>query len=108
MLLFVHDSAKSEYHMKQDFLNIFGLPPTSRRVLMDIVGNGVSSVAVISRRLNMPKSSVYDAIPPLLDQSLINEYSGDRGKTYGISDKEQLTRAHTEKIAELQMAQASL
>lgn len=94
--------------MKQDFLDIFGLPPKSKEVLLDIIGNGVSSVAVISRRLSMPKSSVYDAIVPLLDQSLINEYSNNHGKTFGISDKDQLTRAHSEKIAELQKAQTSL
>ncbi len=94
--------------MKQDFLNIFGLPPKSKRVLLDIIDHGVSSVAEIAVRLAMPKSSIYDAIPPLLDQSLINEYSGERGKTFGISDKEQLARAHSLKIEELQKAQASL
>ena len=94
--------------MKQDPLDIFGLPGKSKSVLLDIVSNGVSSVAQISARLNMPKSSVYDAVIPLLEQSLINEYSDDRGRTYGISDSEQLARAHKEKIDELQKAQASL
>ena len=108
MVSYVHDSANSEYHMKQDFLEIFSLPPKSKRVLMDIIAHGVSSVAMISSRLNMPKSSIYDAVIPLLEQSLINEYSGDHGKTFGMSDSEQLTRAHKEKIEELQQAQASL
>ena len=99
---------KANNQRKRDFLEIFGLRPVSETVLMDIVSHGVSSVADISSRLSIPKSSVYDAITPLLDQSLINEYSGDRGKTFGISDNEQLTRAHSEKIAEMQKAQASL
>lgn len=94
--------------MKQDFLDIFGLSNKSKAVLTDIISNGVSSVADIAGRLNMPKSSVYDAIGPLLTQSLINEYSADHGKTFGVSDSSQLTRAHSEKIAELQQAQASL
>ena len=94
--------------MNTSFLDIFGLPPKSKLVLIDIIDHGVSSVAVISRRLNMPKSSVYDAVTPLLEQSLINEYSEGNGKTFGISDSGQLARAHKEKIEEMQKAQASL
>ncbi len=94
--------------MNTAFLDIFGLPPKSKRVLLDVIAQGISSVAVISRRLNMPKSSVYDAVIPLLEQSLINEYSDNRGKTFGISDSGQLTRAHKEKMDELQKAQTSL
>lgn len=108
MVVYVHDSAKSEYHMNTAFLDIFGLVPKSKRVLLDIIAHGVSSVADISRRLNMPKSSVYDALAPLLDQSLINEYSDNRGKTFGISEGEQLVRVHKEKMDEIQKAQASL
>lgn len=91
-----------------DFLDIFGLPPKSKAVLMDLISNGISSVADISARLNMPKSSIYDAIVPLLDQSLINEYSDNRGKSFGISDREQLTRAHAERLQSLKTAQSSL
>ena len=91
-----------------DFLDIFGLSAKSKSVLMDIINNGVSTVADISARLNMPKSSIYDAIIPLLDQSLINEYSDDRGKSFGISDREQLTRANEERLQSLKMAQFSL
>jgi len=94
--------------MKSAFLDIFGLPSASREVLLDVIENGQSPVAAIARRLGMPKSTVYDAVAPLLDQSLINEYSGERGKSYGVSDREQLARAHAAKIEELQKAQASL
>jgi len=92
----------------KDFLNIFGLPPKSKAVLLDIIDNGDSSVADISARLNMPKSSIYDAVAPLLDQSLINEYSSDRSKSFGISDPDQLARAHSERLEELKSAQTSL
>ena len=84
-----------------DFLDIFGLSGASKRILLDIIAHGVSSVADISDRLNMPKPSVYDSIAPLLDQSLVNEYSGDHGKTFGISDSEQLSRAQEEKVKEM-------
>jgi len=94
--------------MKSDFLDIFNLGDTSKEVLLDVISNGVSSVADIARRLGMPKSTAYDAITPLLDQSLVNEYSNNHGKTFGISDNEQLKRAYEEQIAGLQKAQALL
>ncbi len=91
-----------------DFLGIFGLSAPSKRVLLDIVGHGTSTVADIAARLNMPKSSVYDSLVPLLDQSLINEYSDNRGKSFGISDSDQLARAHEKRLEDLKSAQSSL
>ena len=91
-----------------DFLDIFGLSEISKKILMDILHNGDSSVADISLRLNTPKSTIYDSVTPLLDKSLINEYSGEHGKIYGLSDVEQLTRAHTLEIETLQKAHESL
>lgn len=72
------------------------------------MNNGVSSVAQISSRLHIPKSTVYDALSPLIDKSLINEYSSDHGKNFGISDSEQLIRVHTERMEELKKSHASL
>ncbi len=91
-----------------DFFEIFDLKPVPKKVLLDIVKHGDSSVANIAARLNMPKSTVYDALSPLIAKSLINEYSGDHGKTFGISDTEQLTRVHAEKMEELKKAHSSL
>jgi predicted transcriptional regulator len=97
-----------EQDQNYNFLDTFGLKGVSKRVLLDIVDNGVSSVVDIAARLNMPKSSVYDALDTLLKASLVNEYSDDRGKSFGISETEQLARIHAEKIKELQDAQSSL
>lgn len=91
-----------------DFLKTFGLKGAAQRVLLDIVDNGISTVAEISARLNMPKSSIYDALDTLLNASLVNQYSDDQGKSFGISEPEQLARVHSEKIKELQEAQSSL
>lgn len=91
-----------------DFLDSLDLKVVPRKVLLDIVRNGVSSVADISARLHMPKSTVYDALSPLIAQSLVNEYSTDRGRTFGISDSEQLARVHSEKMEELKQAHSSL
>jgi predicted transcriptional regulator len=97
-----------EQDQNYNFLDTFGLKGISKRVLLDIVDNGISTVVDIAARLNMPKSSVYDALDTLLKASLVNEYSDDRGKSFGISDNEQLARIHAEKIKELQDAQSSL
>ena len=92
----------------QAFLDIFDLSDISKQVLTDIVSHGDSSVADISARLGVPKSTIYDAVVPLLDQSLINEYVTDRCKTFGISDNDQLVRAYADKVEKLKSAQASL
>ncbi len=94
--------------INNDFLSILGLKPVPQRVLLDIVKHGTSKVTDISLRLNMPKSSIYDALSILVSNSLINEYSDDRGKTFGISDKEQLARVHNDKVEELKKAHSSL
>ncbi len=91
-----------------DFLNSFGLSAISKKILLDIIGHGLSSVADIAARLNMPKSTIYDSISPLLVKSLINEYNDGGGKKFGISETDQLSRAHAIHIEELQKAQASL
>src|SRR5690349_11540748 len=94
--------------MNQDFLDVFELKAVPKKVLLDIIRNGISSVADISSRLHIPKSTVYDALPSLVSQSLINEYSGDRGKTFGISENNQLIRVYGEKMEDLKKAQTSL
>lgn len=94
--------------INNDFLNIFGLKPVPQKVLLDVVRHGISKVTDISSRLNMPKSTVYDALSVLVGHSLVNEYSNDKGKTFGVSDKEQLARVHAEKIEELKKAHSSL
>lgn len=94
--------------INNDFLNILGLKPVPQKVLLDIVKHGESKVTDISSRLNLPKSSVYDALSTLVDMSLVNEYSDDKGKTFGISDKEQLASVHKEKIEEMKKAHSSL
>jgi len=94
--------------INKDFLNTFGLKPVPQKVLLDIIENGISKVTDISSRLNMPKSTIYDALSILVEKSIVNEYSDDKGKTFGISDKDQLARVHAEKMDELKSAHTSL
>ncbi|MBI5126495.1 MAG: hypothetical protein HZA80_01900 [Candidatus Taylorbacteria bacterium] len=91
-----------------DFLDVLGLKAVPKKVLVDLVQHGTSKVTEISSRLHLPKSSVYDALSILVEKSLVNEYSDDRGKMFGLSDNEQLARVHAEKIEEFKKAQASL
>ncbi len=90
-----------------DFLDIFGLSGPSKKVLLDIIEHGISTVADISARTGLPKSTIYDSIPPLLDQSLINQYLDDRGKSFGVSDQTQIIRANEKKLEDLKGAQNS-
>lgn len=99
---------KANKAINKGAIRSLGLPVNSEQVLQDIVKHGTSSVADISARLGMPKSSVYDATTPLLEQSLINEYSSEHGKTFGISEIEQLKRAQEQQLEELKAAQDSL
>ncbi len=94
--------------INKDFLNILGLKAVPQSVLLDIVEHGASKVTEISSRLNMPKSTIYDALSTLVAGSLVNEYSDDKGKTFGVSDKEQLARVHQEKMEEMKKAHSSL
>ena len=89
-------------------LDILGLKPSSKRELLAITEHGTSAVADLASLLSMPKSSVYDSLEELAQKGLVTEYSSERGKTFGISEKEQLTRIHGEKIEELQNAHSSL
>jgi predicted transcriptional regulator len=89
-------------------LDILGIKPSSKRVLLAITEHGTSAVADIASRLSMPKSSVYDSLDELSQKGLVTEYNSERGKSFGISEKDQLTRIHSEKIEELQSAHSSL
>ncbi len=92
----------------QSFLDTFNLKQKEKAVLLDLISNGASSVASIATRTNIPKSTVYDSLSDLLSIGLINEYSDEKGKMFGISDKTQLTYAHQKKIEEMQKAHSEL
>lgn len=91
-----------------DSFDILGLKPATRRVLIYLTEKGTSAVTDIASFLNIPKSSVYDALSELIDKSLVVEYSNDKHKTFGIPDKEQLVRVHKKEIADLESAHGAL
>ena len=89
-------------------LGILGLKPASKRVLITLSEQQTLGDADIASKLNMPKSSVYDALNELIEKSLVTEYSNDKGKTFSIADNEQIIRVHKKKIEDLQKAQTEL
>jgi hypothetical protein len=89
-------------------LSVLGLKPGAKRVLLDLSENGVSPAASIAARLRMPKPSVYDALHELVHESLVTEFSEDRGKTFAITDKEQILRIYKKKMEEMALAQSNL
>ncbi len=90
--------------MINDALTVLGLKHASKRVLIALTENGTSTAADIASFLNLPKSSVYDALSELVGKSLIVEYSEDRSKTFGIPDNEQLVRVHKQEMNDLESA----
>jgi sugar-specific transcriptional regulator TrmB len=89
-------------------LGNLGLKAASRRVLSFLLASGVSPVSKISFDLNMPKSTIYDAVEELIGKSLVIEYNSNNTKEYGIIDPKQLARIHDEKILQLKKDQEEL
>ena len=89
-------------------LEVLGLKTASKRVLEALVNIGTASAADIAAVLNMPKSSVYDALYELTNKSLAVEYIDNNGKTFSIPDQDQLARIHQNKINEIQNAHENL
>ncbi len=98
--------------MKEENINqtfdVLGLKPASKRVLIALTESDTSSAADLAAKLNMPKSSVYDALNELIEKSLVTEYSDDKGKTFAIPDQDQLARVHKAKMTELESAHKTL
>lgn len=89
-------------------LEILGIKPATKRVLEVLVKRNDSSAADLATELNMPKSSVYDALNELLRNSLIIELSGNNSKRFAISDTDQLARIHAQKMKELSSAHTEI
>ncbi len=91
-----------------DVLKDLGLKPIAQRVLITLTEKGATSVADLSSLLNMPKSSIYDAVSQLVERSLVTEHLDERGRLFEVSDKDQLVRVYTEKINNLKSAHETL
>ncbi len=82
-----------------------GLKNNSKRVFELLLVSKPVSVALIAKELHLPKSTIYDAIAELMEDSLLVEYSEGNGKKYGIAPKDQIISLHQKKIKELQLSQ---
>jgi sugar-specific transcriptional regulator TrmB len=84
------------------------IKPNAQLVLDYLIKHGLSPVKDIAHSLNIPKSTVYDSLDELVTQSLVIEYSEERGRIFGIADKEQIAKISEQKIKELQDNQNKL
>lgn len=82
-----------------------GIKNNPKRVFELLLLSKPVSVATLAKELHLPKSTVYDAISELMEDSLLVEYSEGNGKKYGIAPKDQIINLHQKKIKELQISQ---
>ncbi len=88
-----------------DISQYLGLKNNAKRVFELLLVSKPAPVSLISKELHLPKSTIYDAISELMEESLLVEYSENNGKTYGIAPKDQIINLHQKKIKELQLSQ---
>jgi sugar-specific transcriptional regulator TrmB len=82
-----------------------GIKNNAKRVFELLLVSKPSPVSLIAKELHLPKSTIYDAISQLMDESLLIEYAEGTGKKYGIAPKEQIINLHQKKIDDLQLSQ---
>ncbi len=82
-----------------------GIRNNPKRVFEFLLLSKPVPVSVIAKELHLPKSTVYDSISELMEDSLLVEYSEGTGKKYGIAPKDQIISLHQRKIKELQVSQ---
>ena len=89
-------------------LEILGLKPIAQKVFIHLTEHGTSPVTDIAFKLNIPKSSIYDALSELLVESLVIEYSENKNKTFGVIDNDGLEKIIFQKVEKLKNAGSAL
>lgn len=93
---------------KENIFKSLGIKANSQLVLDFLITHNLSSVKDIAFELNLPKSTIYDALDELMIESLVTEYVEDRGRVFGITDKERIIRVGDQKIEEFKKNQEKL
>lgn len=89
----------------KDSLSILGLKDNAQRVLLYLTEHGISPVVQIAVGLNLPKTSVYDALSELIEKSFVAEYNEGKSKQFGMIDPAGVEKISNEKIKEIRSAQ---
>lgn len=89
----------------KDSLSILGLKDNAQRVLLYLTEHGISPVVQIASGLNLPKTSVYDALSELIEKSFVAEYNEGKSKQFGIIDPAGIEKISDERIKEIKSAQ---
>ncbi len=89
----------------KDSLSTLGLKDNAQRVLLYLTEHGISPVVQIAAGLNLPKTSVYDALSELIEKSFVAEYNEGKSKKFGTIDPDGIEKITNEKIKEIRSAQ---
>jgi sugar-specific transcriptional regulator TrmB len=89
-------------------LSLLGIKKTAQDVFAHLLKHGPTLVADIATAMHMPKSTIYDTLSELLGQSLVVEYSDERGKRFAAISAEEVDALYKKKITELTSASQML
>ena len=95
---------KKHIHLDQISKHL-GIKNNAKRVFELLLISKPSPVSFIAKELHLPKSTIYDAVSELMNESLLIEYVEGNGKKYGIAPKEQIISLHQKKIKDLELSQ---
>lgn len=73
-----------------DFLHSLGLGKIETIVYLDLIDNGHSSVLDVSKRAQIHRSNVYDAIRRLIERGFVVELNKGEGKLFRARNPEQI------------------
>jgi HTH-type transcriptional regulator, sugar sensing transcriptional regulator len=113
--ILVYKSANSDDPMKKNnieelksTLSLLGLKENSKKVFISLLELGASQASVVAAHLDIPKSTIYDALRELSDLALVAEFDEDNKKKFGLNDLAQISNLHKQKINELRESDESI
>ncbi|MEY2641143.1 MAG: hypothetical protein RL150_536 [Candidatus Parcubacteria bacterium] len=95
-------------HSPSDALSLLGVKKTAQDVFTYLLKHGPTLVADIATAIHLPKSTIYDTLRELLVESLVIEYSDERGKRFAAISAEEVTALYKKKIEALTAASETL
>ncbi len=84
-------------------LSALEIPEAGRRAYCDLLVHGESSARALAQRLDVPRSSIYDHLRPLLTQQLVVEKEKEGKAVFGIHDIDDVGRLVNARVESLMM-----
>ncbi len=70
----------------QSILELIGITGNSQRVYLELLSSGPQSALFLSKKLSLPRASVYDALHFLEEKSLVSSQDSNAKSIFSISD----------------------